>query len=161
MTVDVEFEHDIETVYEALTDPDFLVDRCLALGELSAECEVERTKKVTTVRLVREIRRDLPKFLARLFGNEQITEMTEKWVPSKEGWRGDWTLEVQGQPVTVFADFALVSTATGCRYRVSHRAKAAIPLVGSKVEKYILSQTSDGAEDELNYLKRYLDERIS
>jgi hypothetical protein len=51
MAVDFEFEHDAQTVYEALTDPDFLVDRCLALGELSAECDVEESEGVTTIRL--------------------------------------------------------------------------------------------------------------
>lgn len=159
MPVDFEFQHDVQTVYETLTDPDFLVERCLALGELSAECDVEHDKKVTIVNLVREISRDLPKFLAKVFGSEQVTEMKEKWVPCKEGWRGEWTMKVQGQPVTIFADFTLLSTASGCRYSVSHRAKAAIPLLGGKVEKYILSQTSDGARDELTYLRDYLDEQ--
>lgn len=156
MAVDFDFEHDVQTVYETLTDPDFLVDRCLALGELSAECDVEEGEEATVIRLEREIRRDVPRFLEKIFGSVQVTEMEETWRPHKDGWRGEWTLKVRGQPVTVFADFELRSTAGGCRYSVSHRAKAAIPLVGSRVEKFILSQTSDGAADELTYLRDYL-----
>jgi len=156
MTVKFDFEHDVQTVYEALTDPDFLVDRCLALGELSAECDVEENDDETVVHLVREIKREVPKFLAKLFGDVQVTEMQEKWVPDGEGWRGAWTLKVRGQPVTISADFKLVPTAKGCRYSVTHRAKAAIPLVGGRVEKFILDQTSGGATDELTYLRDYL-----
>jgi hypothetical protein len=37
MTVQVELEHDVQTVFTALTDPKFLVNRNLALGELSAQ----------------------------------------------------------------------------------------------------------------------------
>ena len=156
MAVNFEFEHDAQTVYEVLTDPDFLVDRCLALGELSAECELEEDNNTATIRLVREISRDLPAVLAKVFGAVQLTDMEESWEPDEDGWHGRWTMKVRGQPVTIFADFKLVNTATGCRYSVSHRAKAAIPLIGKQVEKYILGQTSGGAIDELSYLRDYL-----
>ena len=36
-------------------------------------------------------------------------------------------------------------------------AKAKVPLLGRAIEKYILSQTSDGASDELSYLRDYLE----
>ena len=40
MTVHAEFEHDVQAVHDALTAPEYLVDRSLALGELCAECDV-------------------------------------------------------------------------------------------------------------------------
>jgi hypothetical protein len=156
MAVKAEIRHDVETVYETLADPQFLVDRCLALGELEAECEVEEVGDVTVVKMVRKIQRDLPRVLARVFGDEQVTEMAEEWQPDGEGWRGHWTMTVQGQPVTIEADFRLEPTGSGCRYTVSHRANARIPVVGRQVEKFILSQTSGGATDELDYLKDFL-----
>ncbi len=156
MTVKFDLDQDVQTVYETLTDPDFLVDRCLALGELSAECDVEEGEGETVVNLVREIKRDLPSMLAKVFGAVQVTEMQERWTPCAGGWRGRWTMTVRGQPVTISADFELRETPGGCRYSVSHKAKAAIPLLGGKVEKYILQQTSGGATDELNYLRDYL-----
>ncbi|MEH6519547.1 MAG: DUF2505 family protein, partial [Halioglobus sp.] len=62
----------------------------------------------------------------------------------------------QGQPVTISASFKLLPTRTGCRYTVSHSVKAKIPLVGGRVEKYILGQTADGARDELGYASNHL-----
>lgn len=156
MTVSYEFDHDVQTVYEALTEPQFLVDRCLALGELSAECEVEEDEGGTVVKLVREVSRDLPRVLAKLFDAVQVTDMVEQWQPDGEGWRGTWELDVRGQPVTVAASFQLEPTSTGSRYTVSHSARAKIPLVGKQVEKYILGQTASGATDELAYLRDYL-----
>ena len=156
MSVSYEFDHDVQTVYETLTEPQFLVDRCLALGELSAECEVEEDEHSTVVKLVREVSRDLPRVLAKLFDAVQVTDMVEKWQPDGEGWRGTWELDVRGQPVTVAASFQLEPTSTGSRYTVSHSARAKIPLVGKQVEKYILGQTASGATDELVYLRDYL-----
>lgn len=156
MPVTFDFDCDAQTVYETLTDPQFLVDRCIALGEISAECDIEESGAVAIVNLVREIRRDLPLALAKVFNPVQTTEMTETWEPRGDGWSGNWVLEVLGQPVTVFGDFELENTGAGCRYRVSHRARARIPLLGRSIEKYILSQTSDGANDELSYLRDHL-----
>jgi hypothetical protein len=156
VSVSFEFDQDVPTVYQTLTEPQFLVDRCLALGELSAECDVEDDGDSTTVTLVREVSRDLPRVLAKLFDALQVTDMTEHWQATADGWQGEWTLDVRGQPVTVSASFELVPLANGCRYTVSHRAKAKIPLVGKQVEKYILGQTADGATDELQYLRDHL-----
>lgn len=157
MTVRFEFDHDVETVYATLTDPQFLVDRSLALGELNAECEVEEFEEMTTVKMVREIQRDMPRMLAKIFGGAQVTDMTEEWRPHEDGWRGHWHMTVRGQPVTIEADFQLEPTTRGSRYQVSHRATAKIPVVGRQVEKYILGQTSGGAKDELDYLRSFLD----
>lgn len=156
MSVNFEFDHDVQTVYETLTEPQFLVDRCLALGELSAECEVEDDEQGTVVKLVREVSRDLPRVLAKLFDAVQVTDMVEQWQPDGDGWKGTWELDVRGQPVTVAASFTLEPTNAGSRYSVSHTARAKIPLVGKQVEKYILGQTSSGATDELAYLKDFL-----
>jgi len=157
MSVSYEFDHDVQSVYETLTEPQFLVDRCSALGELSAECEVEEADDgTTTVQLCREIERDLPKILARGFDPVQVMDMTEEWRPNGDGWRGTWTMEVRGQPIVISASFELMPTAKGCRYTVTHSAKAKVPLVGRQIEKYILGQTSEGASDELSYLGEYL-----
>ncbi len=157
MTVQFEYEADVQTVYEVLTEPQYLVDRSLALGELSAECEVEEEDGVTTVNLMREVSRDLPKVLAKMFDSVQLMDMTETWREAGEGYAGEWEILIRGQPVVITARFELMPTQAGCRYSVSHKAKAKIPLVGKQVEKYILGQTAQGARQELEYLNEYLE----
>jgi hypothetical protein len=157
LTVSTEFNHEIQTVYEALTDPDYLVDRNLALGELSSECEVERFEGGATITAVREVRRELPAFIARLFNPVNVLDMTEHWRLNGDHWSGDWTMRIRSQPVTIFGSFELVPTPAGCRYRVTHRAKAKIPLIGGRLETFVLEQTDQGAADEQAYLEDYLD----
>ncbi|MEH6551079.1 MAG: DUF2505 domain-containing protein [Pseudomonadales bacterium] len=158
MPVSREFGQNIDTVFELLTDPQFLVDRCLALGELSAECEIFEDGDHILVELTREVTRDLPSFLARIFDPVQTMSMKETWSPDGDGWSGHWTVIIEGQPVSINADFSLKPAANGCIYTVSHKAKAKIPLIGGKLEKFIQGQSIEGAEAELSYLKEHLDQ---
>ena len=152
------FNHDVETVFAKLTDPDFLVERGVALGEKNIQCDVEVDGRKTKVVLSRTVKRDLPAFLAKLFGDENRTIMTENWEELGSTKTGNYTLEVEGQPVTLSAKFKLKPAATGCEYTIDYKCKASIPLVGGKVEDFILGQTADGMRKEMDFLKRKLSE---
>jgi len=153
MTVSLQFEQDLETVWNRLQDPDFRVERSLALGELSADCEIEDHGDTLTVYMTREVTRELPSVLAKVFNPKQTLKFVEEWQADGDGWSGTIQITVDGQPVVLSAEMSLQPKGSGCEYRVSHRCKAKIPLVGGKVEKFVLSQTDSGAVDELNYLK--------
>lgn len=157
MAVHADFEHEVQAVYAVLIDPKYLVDRNLALGELSAECEVEQDGDCVTITAVREVRRKLPGVLARIFDPDSTLDMTEEWRAEDDGWRGHWTMKVREQPVTIMGSFQLLPTPGGCRYSVSHKVQAKVPLVSMQVRKFILGQTTKGARDELEYLRTYLD----
>ncbi|MBB3048566.1 hypothetical protein FHR99_002840 [Litorivivens lipolytica] len=150
MAVSHEFSASVDSVYELLTDPDFLVERSVALGE-DCEAEVEDYEDETVIKLKRRVTRELPAFLAKMFNPVQTINMTETWRPDGDDWEGDFEMTVEGQPVVIRGEFTLKSSKKGSVYTVSHSCKAKIPLVGGKVEKFVLSQTSSGAEDELNY----------
>ncbi|HEY9035975.1 MAG TPA: DUF2505 domain-containing protein [Pseudomonadales bacterium] len=151
-----EFSHDAETVYSLLTDPQFLVDRSLALGELSADCEVEEDDDSATVTMTREVKRDLPAFLAKLFNPIQTMSMTEEWQRKDDGFSGHYRIEVHGQPVTIDAQFGLKPGKKGCIYTIEFSCKARIPLVGRKVEQFIAEQAKEGVSKEMAYLKKQL-----
>lgn len=156
MSVKMQFDQDLETVWETLQDPDFRVERSLAMGELSADCEIEDFGDRVTVAMTREVTRELPSVLAKVFNPKQNLNYKEEWHADGEGWRGSIEITIKGQPVVVSADMSLQPAASGCVYQVSHKCKAKIPLVGGKVEKFVLSQTDDGAVAELEYLKSAL-----
>jgi len=156
MTSNYSFSADVETVFDKLTDPDFLVERCVALGEKNIQCDVESDGRKTTVVLSRTIKRELPAVLAKLFGAENHMVMTEKWEDIGNSKMGSYTVDVQGQPVTLSAKFKLKPTDQGCEYTVDYSCKAKIPLVGGKVEDFILGQTEAGMRKEMDYLKNKL-----
>ena len=151
MALEYEFSSDVETVFELLTDPDFLVQRSMDLGELGADCEVTDEDTKTTVTMTREVERDLPAFLAKLFNPCQTVEMVEEWEKKGEKYLGHLDFDIVGQPVVITANFDLKPKGDGCVYSISYSPKAKIPMIGKKVEKFILSQTEDGVLKELEY----------
>lgn len=156
MSVRFEFNADVETVFNLVTDPDFLVERSLAIGELEASCDVEDFEDKTEVQMQRVVSRDLPAFLAKLFNPKQTLKFKETWLKDGENWKGDISVEVEGQPVTLNGQFSLKASGAGSVYEVAYTAKANIPLVGGKVEKYIAGQTTDGIQQELDFAKSKL-----
>jgi hypothetical protein len=39
---------------------------------------------------------------------------------------------------------------------VTHRVRAKVPFVSGQIEKFVRTQTAKGANDELEYLRKYL-----
>jgi hypothetical protein len=157
MPLNYEFEHDVESVFNLLTDPDFLVDRCLELGELEASSDVDQKGETTAVNMTRKLERKLPGFLAKMMDPVQTIHIKEKWQPDEEGgWVGEYAFEVEGQPVSISAKFELYPTDMGCCYSIEHQASARIPLLGRKIEKFIHTQAVEGCTAELDYLRERL-----
>ena len=157
MSMHYEYGQDVHSVFELLTDPDFLVDRCLELGELEASCEIEENGEETIISLTRTVERDVPKVLAKVFDPVQTIKMTETWEPDGEdAYKGSYVFEVLGQPVTVKASFELYTTDDGCCYAIDHIVKAKVPLIGGQVEKFIKGQVADGCLAEMEYVDQQL-----
>jgi hypothetical protein len=154
------FNHPTETVFELFTNPDFLVDRALALGELSAEVEIEETDTTSSIKMRREVIRDLPKFLAKLFDPKQVLHVEEHWTKSGKSYKSQSEFTVEGQPVLVKTKSSLTPTSDGCEFAIEYNAKAKIPLVGGKVEKFIISNCLEGTQKELDYTKEKLNESV-
>lgn len=157
MSITHQFDASVETVFDLMTDPQSIVDRCEALGEKDIECEVEDEGRKTFVRSKRTLKRELPKVLAAMFSSENTIVFDEQWEKIGNHYIGSYTADVQGQPVVLKASFSLKPTpAGGAEYSIDYTCKAKIPLVAKKVEEFIVSQTVSGLEAEINWLKQQL-----
>lgn len=151
------FTQDADSVFAVMTDAAQLVQRCKDLGEKNVQCSVEEQGRKTHVSLSRTVKRDLPKVLAAMFSAENTIRMKEQWETIGSTYMGSYTAEVVGQPVALSAKFKLKPTDDGgCDYSIDYQCKASIPLVGKKVEEFIISQTAGGLEQEINWIKQHL-----
>ena len=107
----------------------------------------------------RRICRDIPAFLAKIFDPVQTVRVTDTWRPNDDdsGWRCTREVDIKGQPVSLQAYIELFATDTGCCYQIESHAKAKIPLIGSRVGKFAVSQALEGYRADLDYLARALD----
>lgn len=157
MTITHHFTQDSDAVYALMTDAGALKQRCADLGEKNISCSVEEQGRKTIVNLSRTVKRDLPKVLAAMFSAENTIKMKEQWEAIGSTYMGSYTAEVVGQPVSLSAKFKLKPAADGgCDYSIDYSCKASIPLVGKKVEEFIISQTAGGLEQEIGWLKKKL-----
>lgn len=151
-----ELNHDVETVRKKLSDPQFLADRLVAVGEERPEVSVTEVNGLPVITLKREQRRELPKVAAKIIGDVQRFEQTEKWFPEGTGWRGEYHIDIIGAPVVIDAAFDLLPADGGSIYTITHMPKAKVPLVGKVLEKYLVEQTRIGCIKELDYLAKEL-----
>jgi hypothetical protein len=108
-------------------------------------------------RLKRRVRRDLPRLVVRVPSPESDLIFGETWsAEDDEGRTGTLTMDAVGQPMKMTAEFELRPTAKGCVYRITHRCKSSVPLIGGVVEKFALGQIESGCADEFGYLVDYL-----
>lgn len=156
MPIEYEFEHPPETVYALLTDKQFLAERLEAVGEDPAKIRVTKRGKKVDILLERASRRDLPRVAAKVIGEVQRFTMKESWQPDGDGWSGHYLIEFDGVPGSVAADFALYPTDEGCVYRITHKPKVNMPIVGKTLEKILASQVADGCDAEIDYLAEVL-----
>lgn len=157
MSVEFTFNHSIDDVFNLFADPDFLVERSIALGEISADAEVEEDDSgKITIAMRREVKQDLPSFLAKLFNPQQTITMTDEWRLVGNNYIGKGEFVVQGQPVNVKTDMTLKPKGDGCVFSIKYKPSAKIPLIGGKVEKFIQGNCEEGTKKELEYTAKVL-----
>jgi hypothetical protein len=147
----------MDKVYALLTDPKWLEARCLDVGELSASVKAKKKGGGVVLTMKRRVRRELPGMLAKVMSPESDLLFEETWSAEQDGSRsGTLTMEAVGQPVKMSATFELSAAGKGCVYRITHKCKSSVPLIGSLVEKFAQEQVEKGCADEFRYLVSYL-----
>jgi hypothetical protein len=147
------FPHETDTVLKEITSEEYVNDRAKwnIIDEVTADIKLDANGGVV-MDLDRYIVRDYPKALKHLLPAKTHMIHIEKWERDGTGWKGTYDVNVLGSPVTVGAEFTLKKQGVGCQLRIIHSATAKIPLLGRRVEKYILGQTRSQFRDQLSYL---------
>ena len=128
-----------EAVAALLADASFLEDLCAASEAEAWDVSVSGTPaaafSVTTTRTLPTTA--LPDGVRRFLGATLQVRQVDAWAaPGPRGERtGTTTLEIVGVPVTATAELSLAAEAGGTRQLVSGELRAAVPLVGARVER--------------------------
>jgi hypothetical protein len=148
----------VDKVFALLTDPKWLQERSAAIGELSAKVKAKKSAGGVTLTMIRRVRRDLPGLVAKVLSPESDLVFEEVWSAAGDGGArtGTLTMEAAGQPVTMSAKFELAPAGKGCVYRITHRCKSSVPLIGGVVERFAQGQVESGCADEFAHLVAYL-----
>ena len=151
----------IDQVFTLLTDPRWLQERSAAIGELSAKVKAKKSGGGVTLTMNRRVKRDLPGLVAKVLSSEADLIFEEVWSAAGDGGArtGTLSMEAMGQPVKMTATFELAPAGKGCVYRITHKCKSSVPLIGGVVEKFAQGQVEAGCADEFAFLVSYLKSR--
>ena len=146
-----QFPHDIDTLFNEITSEPYIHDRCKWIGD-RAEVKISDTANGRSVFLDRYVTKNYPKAFKKLFPAEQHMEHNESWERDGNDWKGSYRVDVDGAPVVVESEFTLKKAGTGCDLAIWHTITAKIPVLGGRIEKYILGETRAQFGDQLHYL---------
>ncbi|MGB0920712.1 MAG: DUF2505 domain-containing protein [Alphaproteobacteria bacterium] len=148
----------VSDVFAVLTDAAFLEARTAGIGQANAKADVaveqSDTGAVITKTVTVELE-NLPGFLKKAFDPKQVVQVREEWHAAEAGYKGEYEIHIEGQPVLVRGVFTLAPDGAACTYEVMLDCKAKIPLIGGQVSKFVLGQYVQGAKDELAYTQKH------
>lgn len=125
----------------ALRSPQFAVTRLHAAGRQDPEL-ISHSAAGTQVRIkARYFARveEMPGWMATRFTDHgPENHRTEEWTVTDTGLRADVVIESLSNGGTVTAAYAITPTATGSAWRVHGSSTVKIPLLGRKIEAYIV-----------------------
>jgi hypothetical protein len=152
------FDQGAEALLALVTDPDYLRRRAEASGEKNIAVQVDRQGSRIQIRIARDIERNLPGFMKKLFSATSHLIDLQNWDISGPTKTSDWTVQIEGQKrVELRGRQSLAPSAGGgCDYIEAFTASVNIPLVGGRVEKYIVGETEAAIRQQIEFLRKNL-----
>ncbi len=154
MEFSYEFTHSAETIFERVTDAQFIVDRCMALGSLDADCHSngETLPNITTTRTEEA---ELSALMKKVVGKQQEMKTVEQWSETDESYDSSSITTVANTPIKIAASQSLYNTEEGSQIMVTLTVTAKIPLLRSKVEPMVASKVRREMLREFNYTEQH------
>lgn len=152
------FAEDVERMFALVTDPDFLRRRAEALGEKEVQVAVDREGGQLRIQITREVEQNLPSFMKKIFSGRQRLVDRQAWTSEGGARISDWTVQLgDGKRIQLRGRLTLApGAAGGCDYTETFSASASIPLVGGRVEKFVLGETESSIRKQIDFTRQEL-----
>ncbi|MBF7728463.1 DUF2505 domain-containing protein [Pseudomonas sp. N040] len=160
----VSFEHkysvDVDSLFALFQEPDFILERYLETGALSAAILEISAGEEVLIRVEREVQVDVPAFLRKFMQPTTRVVQTERWRGEAGGpYVNDMQVEISGTPVQLHVSMELLARGKGCVNRVEIEARCGIPLIGGKIADFVGRDAERTANLEYEFIKGYLKRR--
>ena len=156
-----EYDHDIESVYAAFTNPDFYIDKFESIGCRNVEV-VESSEDDDggfQIEVHREVKADAPAVLQALIGEWNSLIQSETWQTEEVGeeYYNEFEIESEGTPVTITGTMTLSGDSESCVNEVELTIRCGVPLVGRKVEEFVAKDSAKNLAAEYEFIQEYLE----
>jgi len=128
-----------ERVFAMLCDSGWRERVCQESRALRWDVRVVTTGNAATVTVVRVLPARVPDVVKSMVGETIETVQTERWGPpgADGSRRGDFHVQVKGQPATVTGEVRLQPNGGGTRQTLAGDVRVKIPFIGKRIEPEI------------------------
>jgi hypothetical protein len=154
-----EYDHPIETVIGAFTDPEFYLEKFEGVGARDVEVLASSDEDgVFTIETRREVPLDVPGALKTFLGSWTTVLQNEEWVEGEDGqYLNEIEINSEGVPALITGTMTLIPTEGGCVNEVVMEIDCRIPLIGRKLESFVADSTAEQLDAEYEFIQSYLD----
>lgn len=150
------FSQDSQTVFETLTNAEFLKQRAIALGSVTASCESDANDRDCKLTLVRERKINVPRVLTAFVKSVQIATTEEHWSLDGGQYRCTNTTEIDGAPLSIKGIITLAPNDSGCTLTANFETKARIMFGKKNLQQYAAKTIAKELELEFEYTAKHL-----
>lgn len=140
VTAQIHFPADPAATFAVLVDKGFQEEVCRATGSVDTDVSIDQSGGGATIRTSRELPTDdFPDFIKKFVGDTVHVVRVDTWGPAAaDGARdGTITVDIKGAPVRLSGTITLRPQGAQTVEDVQGDLKAAVPLVGGKIEKAV------------------------
>jgi len=151
ITEAADLDGSVEEVFALRTTEAFQDEKCARSSPLRHTVVIHREGDHTIIHTVRAMATDaLPEAARRATGAELHVDETQDWGPADaDGSRSaDVWIRLRGLPVTLTGTLTLSPTAAGSHQALAGSLRAAIPIVGGRIEHYAAMAITRGFDIE-------------
>ena len=149
-----QYSQDIDTVFAAFMNPDFVKARSEAVGARNIDVTVSEADGVYTLTIIREMPSDAPGALRKFIPAWSKTTQVETWEGGVGGpYTGTAKANVDGVSVSITGKMKLSASGSGSVNVTETLIKVSIPFVGGKMEKFAGVASKDMLAKEYEYNK--------
>lgn len=156
-----EYDHPIDSVIRAFTDPEFYLQKFEGVGAREVEVLAAADDDgVFTIETRRDVPLQVPSALKTFIGSWTTVLQNEEWVEGEDGeFLNQIEINSEGVPALITGSMTLAPKEDGCVNRVVMEIDCRIPLVGRKLEQFVAASTTEQLEAEYDFIREYLDGR--
>ncbi len=153
------YNQDVETVFKAFVDSDFMLGKYTALGARHIQILDNANRGGTHfLKVAREVPASVPGALKQFISPWNKLVQSEQWQGEAGGTRRcRITIETPGIPVTIVGTLTLRPEGQGCVNDVQMEVSSNIPLVGRALSSFVGGETEKSVTAEYGYIKGQLD----
>jgi len=155
MQFSYDFSAGAEEIFSFITDPQSLVNRCMALGSVDAECQSDEADLplITTTRVEKA---EVPAIMKKIVGQQQNMQTIEQWSETEESYDSQSTTTIAGTPIEISVTQSLYNTQSGSQIIIDMVVTAKIPLIGKKIEPMVATKVRKEILKQFDYVEKAL-----